>query len=332
MNAAVRPARALEHHLAPLAPFMDDESLTEVVINRPNEVWTEGPRGWERHQVHMPLSHCQSLATLIASFNNDTISDQKPVLSGYLPGKRRVQVVVPGACPEGTVSITIRKASAVDFSLQELDEQGSFSDVETATPALKPFEQQLLKLREERRIVEFLELAVKSHRNIVIAGPTGSGKTTLTKSLIRSIDQSERIITIEDTPELFLDEFPNKVHLFYKNIKGSAFTSKDALASCVRMKPDRILLAELRGPETLDYIESLNTGHPGSITSIHANSAIDVFARLVSLAKKSEEAKTLDPEYIKSMCLDVVDVVVYYERRKLKEIYYDPERKRAELR
>lgn len=331
MNAAVKPARALEHHLSPLAPFMADESLTEIVVNKPNEVWTEGRSGWERHIVDMPFTHCQSLATLIASYNGDSITPEKPVLSAGLPNGERVQVVIPGACTPNTISITIRKPSTVDYSLDELEAQGSFEGVEMASSSLAPYEHQLIQLKQEGRIKEFLELAVKSHRNIIIAGATGSGKTTATKSLIRCIDQKERVITIEDVHELFLKEFPNKVHLFYKNFKGSLFTSQDAIASCVRMKPDRILLAELRGPETLDYIDSLNTGHPGSITTIHANSAMDVFSRLVSLVKKSEAGLTLDPEYIRSMCLQVVDVVLYYERRKLKEIYYEPERKYAHM-
>lgn len=331
MNAAVKPARALEHHLAPLAPFFADESLTEIAVNRPNEVWTEGRTGWVKHVVDMPFSHCQSLATLIASYNGDFISAEKPALSAGLPNGERVQVVIPGACTPNTVSITIRKPSDVDYSLDELEEQGAFEGVEIATSSLAPFERQLLDLKQNGQIKDFLELAVKSHRNIIIAGATGSGKTTATKSLIRCIDHKERVITIEDVHELFLRDFPNKVHLFYKNFKGSLFTSRDAIASCVRMKPDRILLAELRGPETLDYIDSLNTGHPGSITTIHANSAMDVFSRIVSLVKKSDEGLTLDPEYIRSMCVQVVDVVLYYERRKLKEIYYEPERKYAHM-
>jgi type IV secretion system protein VirB11 len=279
----------------------------------------------------MSFQHCQSLATLIASYNQDSVTEKKPVLSASLPAGERVQVVVPGACTANTVSITIRKPSVLDYSLDELEAQGSFAGVESASTELAPFENRLLQLKSEGRVKEFLELAVSSHRNIIIAGATGSGKTTVTKSLIRCIDPRERIITIEDVHELFLTNFPNKVHLFYKNIEGSVFTSKDAIASCVRMKPDRILLAELRGPETLDYIDSLNTGHPGSITTIHANSALDVFTRLISLVKKSDEGVTLDPDYIRTMCLQVVDVVLYYERRKLKEIYYEPARKYSHM-
>lgn len=325
----------LQHYLGPLRPFLDDaegRGITEVCVNRPGEVWTEGFDGWARHSVPvLTFEHCRQLAKLIASSNGTTIREDQPILSAKLPTKERVQIVMPPACTENTVSITIRKPSNVDFSLAELEEQGSFESVKNAATGLQPFEHELLKLRDEKRYREFLELAVKSHRNIIIGGATGSGKTTITKSLIRCIPHSERVITIEDVHELFMENFPNKVHLFFRNDPDSKFKSQDALASCVRMKPDRILLAELRGPETLDFIDSLNTGHPGSISTVHANSALDVFNRLTSLIKKNPTGLTLDADYIRAMCLETIDVVLFYERRKLKEIYYDPERKYSRM-
>lgn len=335
MNAPVQEREMLKHYLEPLRPFLDDvnnEGITEVCINKPGFVWVECNEGWKSHQVdNLTISHCLQLAKLIASFNGTNISEKQPIISAKLPSKARVQIVMPPACTEKTVSITIRKPSDLDFTLEELEQQGSFTHVKSAHNGLLGFEHELLKLKEEGRYREFLELAVKSHRNIIIGGATGSGKTTITKSLIKCIPHSERVITIEDVHELFLEDFPNKVHLFYRNGEDSKFTSQDALASCVRMKPDRILLAELRGPETLDYIESLNTGHPGSISTIHANSAMDVFSRLTSLIKKSKAGLTLDAEYIRKMCIETVDVVLFYERRKLKEIYYEPASKHTIL-
>ena len=329
MSAAMVNTDVLDQYLEPLLPFLRDPDNTEVVVNKPNEVWTEGREGWKRHDVILPYSHCDDLATLIAGYNEDDISVEKPVLSAKLPTKERVQIVRPGACSEGTISFTIRKFSDLELSLHQLEAQGAFSEVKPARQGLEPFEIELKLLLSEGRYREFIELCVKTHRNIVIGGATGSGKTVLNKALIQLIDKNERIITIEDVHELFMDDFPNKVHLFYKNKEGSNFTSRDALASCVRMKPDRILLAELRGPETLDYIESLNTGHPGSITSIHANSAYDVFPRLASLIKKSEAGLTLDPEFIQTMCVQTIDVILFYKNRKLQEVYYEPERKYA---
>lgn len=329
MSIPASKYRALAERLLPLQPFMDDPSLTEIAINQPNEVWTEGRGGWKRHAIDLPAHACENLGELIAGFNGDFLDDNKPVLSGNLPTRERVQIVRAPACPENTTSITIRKFGDVDFTLEQLRDQGAFANVRKAQRGLSDVDRKLKQLLAEGDYYNFIKLAVQSHKNIIIGGATGSGKTVLNKSLVKLIDPNERVITIEDVHELFMTGFPNKVHLFYKNKKGSNFTSRDALESCVRMKPDRILLAELRGPETLDYIESLNTGHPGSITSIHANSAYDVFPRLTSLIKKSEAGLTLDTDFIRSMCEQTIDVVLFYKNRQLEEVYYEPERKYA---
>ena len=192
---------------------------------------------------------------------------------------------------------------------------------------------ELLKLKKEKRIKEFLDLAVRKHRNILIVGKTGSGKTTVTKSLIRSIPAEERLITIEDVHELFLNQHENKVHLFYarEDEGGSKVTPKQALASCLRMKPDRILLAELRGDEAWEFIKSVNTGHPGSISTMHANGAYESFEQLTALIKDSRTGTHLDTDYIKHRLFTTIDVVLFYHQRKLREIYYDPEFRRKHL-
>jgi len=324
----------LAEYLQPLRTFLDDETLTEICVNRPREVWTEGRTGWVRHDVpELTFQNCRQLATLIASFNGKAISNDKPVLSAALPQGERVQVIVPPACEPHTVSITIRKPSMIDKTLDELDSEGAFEECQDVDDALQPFEHELLKLKGERRIKEFLDLAVRKHRNILIVGKTGSGKTTITKSLIRSIPADERLITIEDVHELFLNMHENKVHLFYarEDEGGAKVTPKQALASCLRMKPDRILLAELRGDESWEFIKSVNTGHPGSISTMHANGAFEAFEQLTALIKDSRTGAHLDTEYIKHRLFTTLDVVLFYHQRKLREIYYDPEFKRQQL-
>lgn len=298
-----------------------------MCINRPREIWTEGRSGWKRHEVpELSFAHCRQLATLIASYNGKSISADKPVLSSALPNGERVQVIIPPACEPNTVSITIRKPSLLDKTLDELDAEGAFHEVEELQDGLKPFEHQLLGLRKEGKIKDFLDLGVRSHRNILIAGKTGSGKTTVTKSLIRSIPADERLITIEDVHELFLNQHSNKVHLFYsrEDEGGSKVTPKQALASCLRMKPDRILLAELRGDEAWEFIKSVNTGHPGSISTMHANGAFEAFEQLTALIKDSSTGAHLDTDYIKQRLFTTLDIVLFYHQRRLREIYYDP--------
>lgn len=323
----VQSSEMLEEYLQPIQALIDDSALTEICINRPREVWTEGRAGWQRHEMpELSFSHCRQLATLIASYNGKSISADKPVLSSALPNGERVQVIIPPACEANTVSITIRKPSVLDFTLDELDEQGAFEEIAQIQDGLKPFEHQLLQLRNAGKIKDFLDLGVRSQRNILIAGKTGSGKTTVTKSLIRSIPLEERLITIEDVHELFLHQHPNKVHLFYsrEDEGGSKVTPKQALASCLRMKPDRILLAELRGDEAWEFIKSVNTGHPGSISTMHANGAFEAFEQLTALIKDSRTGAHLDTDYIQQRLFTTIDIVLFYHQRRLREIYYDP--------
>ena len=324
----------LAEYLAPLQGFLDDEALTEICVNRPRELWTESREGWKHyHLPDLSFQHCRQLATLIASFNSKAISADKPVLSAALPAGERVQVIIPPACEPHTVSITIRKPSMIDKTLDELDAEGAFEQFADVDNELQPFEHELVKLKKEKRIKEFLDLAVRKHRNILIVGKTGSGKTTVTKSLVRSIPLEERLITIEDVHELFLNQHENKVHLYYarEDEGGSKVTPKQALASCLRMKPDRILLAELRGDEAWEFIKSVNTGHPGSISTMHANGAYESFEQLTALIKDSRTGAHLDTAYIKHRLYTTLDVILFYHQRKLREIYYDPEFKRQHL-
>ena len=175
-----------------------------------------------------------------------------------------------------------------------------------------------------------MRLAVRSRRNIVVSGPTGSGKTTWTKALIREIPPQERLVTIEDAPELVLDTHPNHVRLYYsKDAQGLArVTPKQLLEATLRMKPDRILLAELRAEEAFDYLRNVNSGHPGSITSVHASSAALAFEQLVLLVKQSEGGRQLARRDIRSLLRRLIDVVIQCgvegHQRYIKEIWYQP--------
>jgi type IV secretion system protein VirB11 len=198
-------------------------------------------------------------------------------------------------------------------------------------------EKHLLSLLEARDFEAFMQRAVAARKNILVSGPTGSGKTTWTKALIREIPAKERLITIEDAKELVLDSHPNHVRLFYsKDDQGLArVTPKQLLESCLRMKPDRILLAELRAEEAFDYLRNVNSGHPGSITSIHAGSCELAFEQLVLLVKQSPGGRELARADIKSLLYLLIDVVIQFgvehHERFVREIWYQPERRRAAL-
>jgi type IV secretion system protein VirB11 len=321
-----------------LRPYLSRPEITELCINRPCEIFLETGKGWT--QENLPFADfdwCRRFARLVANATCQRIDEESPLLSASLPGGERIQVVIPPATTKGCVSITIRKPSARAFSLQELALAGLFRATRCADGRLDATDQELLDLLKDRAFEAFMRRAVLARKNIVISGPTGSGKTTYTKALIREIPSDERLITIEDTAELVLDSHANHVRLFYsKDDQGLArATPRQLLESCLRMRPDRILLAELRGEEAFDYLRGVNSGHPGSITSVHAGSCELAFEQLTLLVKQSRAGSTLKRSDIRQLLDQLIDIVIQCGRnrheRSIQEIYFDPHRKHRAL-
>lgn len=315
---------ALKSYLAPFSAYLSDESLTEVVVNRPGEIWTESRQGWQVHNApENTFEWARHIGVLVAGYNSKTMNQVSPILSATLPDGQRIQVVRPPITERGIISITIRKPSLNDFSLQELESFGAFNDFVIAKPGLKDYEIRMLELLESKKIIEFLKLAVSTGRNIVLCGKTGSGKTTLLKTLTNLIDLNERLITIEDVHEVNLSNHRNKVHLFYNK---DGIDADQVLASCLRMKPNRILLAELRGGEAWEFLSALDSDHAG-MTTAHASGAEDCIYRIASLVRESEVGATMPNDIVLQKVRSTVDVVLYMQDWRVKEVYYDPEKK-----
>lgn len=336
--AVARPSEftALEHKLRPIRRHLAGD-ITELCINRPGEFWTESSAGWERHEdPELSYENLAYLATLCANATKQKINHEFPVLSASLHTGERVQVVIPPATSSGCVSITIRKPGASRFTLAQYQDSGFFDHATAAPSGLLEHEIELQAMLHERRFVDFFSLAVRSKQTIVVSGATGSGKTTFMKTLVDLIPSAERLITIEDTPELTLTQ-PNAVRLFYA--KGgqslSTMTAGGLVESAMRMKPDRILPAEVRDEAAYYFIEAANTGHPGSITSVHANSERLAFGRLKTLARKAVEAASMSDDALRELLLSTIDVVVQVgksgDQRAITGIYYEPSHKHAAL-
>jgi len=331
-------ASALELTLQALRPILSRPEVTELCINSPRRAFIETREGWQTEELPFAdLAWCLRLAKLVAHSTRQRIAEDAPLLSASLPGGERIQIVMPPATSAGCVAITIRRPADHVWSLEELARHGLFRRARPASDALDATETELLQLARSQEYEAFMRLAVVSRKNIVVSGPTGSGKTTFTKALIREIPGDERLITIEDAQELVLDRHANHVRLFYsKDDQGLARVSpKQLLESCLRMRPDRILLAELRGEEAYDYLRNVNSGHPGSITSVHAASAELAFEQLMLLVKQSRAGGELSRADIKSLLYLLVDVVIQFgvdrHQRYVKEVWYAPERKRRAL-
>jgi type IV secretion system protein VirB11 len=337
-SALAAEASSLDLTLRALRPLLASSEVTELCINKPGEAFLELRSGWRREALPFAdFDWCRRLAKLVANSTRQRIDEESPLLSAALPSGERIQIVLPPATTAGCVAITIRRPSDQVWSIEELARSGIFRATRRASDALDETETELLRLLEAQSYEAFMRLAVVGRKNILVSGPTGSGKTTWTKALIREIPADERLITIEGARELVLEGHPNHVRLYYsKDGQGLArVTPKQLLESCLRMRPDRILLAELRSEEAFDYLRNVNSGHPGSITSVHAASAELAFEQLVLLVKQSPGGQELARADIKNLLYLLVDVVIQFgvdhHQRYIKEIWYAPERKRRSL-
>lgn len=326
--------RVLDRYLAPLAAFLGDAQLTEIVVNRPGEIFVEGPAGWCRHEApRLTEAHLRHLALAAAAFTKQDISPDQPIVSTVLPCGERCQIVVPPAVPSGTLSLTIRKVARQVLTLAAFERENLFADVRRSDASLSGVDDDLVRLQEAGAWRLFLERAVQARRNILISGATGSGKTTLAKGLVACIPSDERILTIEDTPELSVPH-ANHVRLLYaKDGHGLARVGpRELLEACLRMRPDRILLQELRDGTAFYYLRNVNSGHPGSITTIHADSATLAFEQLTLLVKESAEGRELARRDIRHLLNLSIDIVVQMSRQggryRISEVYYDPLAKR----
>jgi type IV secretion system protein VirB11 len=335
-SASPLPARteegsALALTLRRLRPILSRPGVTELCINRPGEAFIETTAGWVRETLPFAdFDWCRRFAKLVANSTWQRVDETAPLLSASLPSGERVQLVLPPATSSGCVAITVRRPSPAAWSIGDLEERGTLRATRRSGNANDPAEDELRQRLAEGDYPGFLRLAIRARKNILVSGPTGSGKTTWTKALIREIPAEERLITIEDAEELVLDRQPNHVRLFYsKDDQGLArVTPKRLLEASLRMRPDRILLAELRAEEAFDYLRSVNSGHPGSITSVHATSAALAFEQLVLLVKQSEGGRELARREIKDLLHLLIDVVIQCgvegRERVIREIWYEP--------
>ncbi len=324
----------LRSYLAPFAGLLERPDVTDIFVNRPGEIWLETIAGeLERHDAPvLDETTLWRLARQIASLSHQGISREHPLLSATLPGGERVQIIAPPATREH-LAIAVRKQVMADLRLTDYQAQGAFSDLQLDKGSdYRPVDQILSEMLEEGRFVDFLRLALQARKNIVIAGGTATGKTTFLNALLKEIPLSERLILIEDTAEIQMDH-PNGLGLVaVRGTEGEAeITTDDLVQASLRMRPDRIILGELRGPEAASYLRAVNTGHPGSITTVHANSphgAIDQLALLV-LQSGINLGRAEIADYIRGIVDVYVQVARRHGRRVISEINFPKQHRRA---
>lgn len=267
----------LEAYLAPFQPWLDRDDVSEILVNRPGEIWIEASDQPEMRRIELPEVDdmlLRRLAEQVARSTYQGINRQRPMIGAALPNGARVQFVGPPATRRHW-AMAIRRHRVLDVDLEVYRH---------IIP--KPFASDVSSLRADP--LDMLRAAVRARRTILISGGTSTGKTTFLNALLREVPASERIVLVEDTPEIRLCA-PNALGLV--SVKGELgeahVTTDDLLQSALRLRPDRIILGELRGGEVITFLRAVNTGHPGSFSTIHANSAGGALEQLTLMAMQA---------------------------------------------
>jgi type IV secretion system protein VirB11 len=326
-----------QYQVLGIRELMASSDVTEICINKPGELYLENKAGWQRVEVPMlTYERARQFCTAVVNESNtgQRITDADPVVSLTFPTGQRAQFVIPPACEAGHISITIRLPSRHTKTLAQYQDDGFFDQILENTQNVSEHDRELQALRAQRKYADFFRQAVLNKKNIVVSGATGSGKTTFMKSLVRHIPDNERLVTIEDARELFIEQ-PNAVHLLYSKGGQSAanISAKSCMEACLRMKPDRIILAELRGDESFYFIRNCASGHPGSINSCHSGSTEQTWDQLALMVKASAEGAGLEFATIKHLLMMTIDIIVHIKAhagsRYITGIDFNPERRFA---
>lgn len=320
---------ALETYLRPLKKIIEQDGVNEISINKPRELWVENRGEMSLHKVEtFTLEHLKSLARLVAQSTDQRVSEEEPLLSATLPDGYRIQVVFPPACEKNTVIMSIRKKSTLSWDLNDYDKMGAFKKAIVDKKSDKE-NLILIQLLQKRDIKKFLQQAILFKKNIIISGGTSTGKTTFTNAMLKAIPSEERLITAEDAREIDLDNHQNKVHLLAsKGGQGrSKVSTQGLIEACLRLRPDRIIVGELRGTEAFSFLRAINTGHPGSISTLHADSPAMALEQLKLMVMQA--GLGMSPSEILNYIKNVVDVIVQLKRgskgvRFVSEIYFKP--------
>jgi pilus assembly protein CpaF len=276
----------------PIEKLLADDSITEIMVNGPHDVWIERRGRLYRTGVRFSdEAHLRRIVTKIAGQVGRRIDESSPMLDARLPDGSRVNAVIPPLSLSGSL-LTIRKFGRERFSLDDMVRLGTLN----------------------REAVELLQACLRAELNILISGGTGSGKTTMLNAMSSEISGDERIVTIEDAAELRL----NQAHVLRlearpANIEGEGLVAiRDLVRNALRMRPDRIVVGEVRGAEALDMLQAMNTGHDGSLSTVHANSARDALARIETMVLMA--GYDLPVRAIRQQVASALDLIVHLER------------------
>lgn len=281
----------LDRALGPLRPWLDDDQVVEICANGPGEIFVErfGQAAMERHDLpELTTAAIRHLNERVAGHSGQSINEEHPLLSAALATGERFQGVLPPATTGGG-AFAIRKQVIKEMGLCDYRKLGSFDRVKVASAGeFSEIDRELCIHLDAGGIEDFIRLAVMNHYSILLAGGTSSGKTTFLNAILKEVPIDERIITIEDTREVRPIQANHLALVASKGDQGEArVTVENLLQASMRLRPDRIFLGEIRGPEAYSFLRAINTGHPGSITTVHADSPQGAFEQLALMVMQA---------------------------------------------
>jgi type IV secretion system protein VirB11 len=317
MNAAAHGDGGvyLRTYLAPFAPWLERPDVTDILVNQPGEIWFE-TRGEPLTRVEAPQLDAvmlQRLTQQVAAASHQGVNREHPLLAATLPNGARVQVVAPPATRRH-LALAIRKHDIGDLSLDDYARGGMLKGVARIDgEGDRELNERLSGLLDSGDAQAFLSQAVRSGKNILISGGTASGKTTFLNALLKEVPRNDRVIVIEDTPEIHVSQ-PNSVGLVaVRGELGEARVGvEELLKASLRMRPDRLLVGEIRGAEAFSFLRAINTGHPGSMTTVHADSPRGAFDQIAFMALQA--GTNLTRGDIVDYARSVIDIVVQLTR------------------
>ena len=301
----------LRHLLAPIQDVLDDPATTEIVAQRPGEVGIEQHgKWWWRDVDAFDFRRLDAIGLLAGSMLSKPFDPASPICLTTLPDGQRCTICRPPVTAPGTISLTIRIPSKSIHTLRDPDFDDLMRVADNRPRGPNTADAELLDLYRTKDWSAFFSLAVKAHKTIAATGSVGSGKTSLLRRLMQDIPSEERLVTIEDTAEFGTLPLRNRVAMFY----GAAnVTAEHAVEASLRMRPDRVAMQELRGAEAFAYLRLLAAGHPGGLTTWHAEEG-DPFTPLSLMAKTSEAGRNIPDEKLLIILQSLIDIVAFCRR------------------
>jgi type IV secretion system protein VirB11 len=310
----IEASAQLVYLLKPIMRWLEEPQTEEIAINGPGEVFVRQRGAFSRHAIELDYDTLEDIAILAGALRRQDVGPRSPLCATELPNGERLQICLPPAVPSGTVSLTIRRpgtrVAGIDgvngrYVTERWNQWGNRKD------SRRSREDEVLALYEAGDLEAFLAACVRNRMTILLCGATGSGKTTMSKTLIDAIPREERLVTIEDTLELVIPH-PNHVRLLYSKsgIGLGGVTAESLLQASLRMRPDRVLLGEMRDDAAWTYLNEVVSGHPGSISTIHGADPVQAFKKLVTLVKGSPHGSTMEDKILVEMLAAAIDVIV----------------------